>query len=263
MCHENDATPAVFTEPLTDAIGRSLTLTSADGTAFRAHAVTPERSAVGSGVVVLPDVRGLHPFYERLAVRFAEQGHAAVAIDYFGRTAGTGLRGDDFPVREHITQVRRDRIDEDIEAAIAFLRSPDGGSCTSAFAVGFCFGGRQAFFASRPRFRLGGVAGFYGGPGLFPNGALGPTQRAAELDAPILGLFGGADEGIPEVDVLAFDRALSEAGVEHEIVTYPGMPHGFFEAARPEFGDASRDAWRRVLELIARRAGNPALDLEA
>lgn len=263
MCHDSDATPAVFAEPLTDAIGRNLTLISADGTAFSAHAARPGRSASAAGVVVLPDVRGLHPFYERLADRFAEQGHAAMAIDYFGRTAGTGPRGDDFPVREHILQVRRDGIDEDIEAAIAFLRSADGGSCTTVFAVGFCFGGRQAFFASRPRFGLGGVVGFYGGTGVFPNGAPGPTQRAAELEAPILGLFGDADEGIPEADVVAFGQALAAAGIPHEIVTYAGAPHGFFEAGRPEFGEASRDAWRRVLEFISRRAGNLSPDSTA
>jgi carboxymethylenebutenolidase len=254
VCHDTDAAPPGLGEPPTRATGGPLTLTSADGTTFSAFLARPERPLGRTGVLILPDVRGLHPFYERLAERLAEQGHTALAIDYFGRTAGLGPRGDDFPVMEHILKVRREKIDDDIDAAADHLRSPDGGGCTSVLALGFCFGGRQAFFAARPRFGLAGVIGFYGGPGVYPNGALGPTQRANELTSPILALFGGADEGIPASEVSAFDEALGAAGVEHEIVTYPNAPHGFFDVKQAEHADASADAWRRVLGFLDRHA---------
>jgi carboxymethylenebutenolidase len=253
MCHDTDAQPAVFGEPITTIQSSSLMLTSADGTAVGAFLASPAEAS-GACVVILPDNRGLHRFYEQLAERLAEQGHAALAIDYYARTAGTGPRDEDLPFRDHLAQVTREGIDDDIAAAVEHLRAADaGGACERVFAVGFCFGGRQAFLASRPRFGLDGVIGFYGGPNVYPNGAPGPIQMAAELAAPILGLFGGADQGIPAEDVAAFDDALSSAGLEHELVTYPGAPHSFFDRKCEEFVDASTDAWHRVLDVIGER----------
>ena len=86
--------------------------------------------------------------------------------------------------------------------------------------------------------------------------ALGPTQRAAELKAPILALMGGADEGIPVEVVQEFERALEEAGVEHEIVIYDGAPHSFFDRKFEQFADASEDAWQRVLAFVERHTGS-------
>ena len=79
---------------------------------------------------------------------------------------------------------------------------------------------------------------------------LGPTQRAGELEAPILGLMGGADQGIPVETVRAFEQALEDAGVEHELVVYDGAPHSFFDRKQEDFAEASADAWRRVLAFI-------------
>src|SRR5258706_2585314 len=101
MCFDLDSRPPI--EPIAggalDAV--PITLTAEDGTPFRAFAALPA-SATGAGILVLPDVRGLHPFYEELALRFAEHGVAAVAIDYFGRTAGVGPRGADFEHMPHV-----------------------------------------------------------------------------------------------------------------------------------------------------------------
>ena len=72
--------------------------------------------------------------------------------------------------------------------------------------------------------------------------------------APILALMGGDDAGIPLEDVNAFEEALAEAGVEHEVVVYPGAPHSFFDRKQEEFADASEDAWRRTLQFVARHA---------
>jgi carboxymethylenebutenolidase len=249
MCHEPMAAPAVFGPGRTTAKGVAVTLNARDGGLSRAFLARPEtRTRVG--VVVLPDHRGLHPFYEELATCLAEHGHVALAIDWYGRTAGTEPRGEDFPLMEHLMQVRRGTIDVDIRAAAERLRGGEGAA--AVFAIGFCFGGRQAFFAAAPGMGLAGAVGFYGSPGIYPNGALGPTQRARELTAPILAFFGGADEGIPPSDIEAFDGALEEAGVEHQIVTYPGTPHGFFDVHLEEYGEASADAWRRTLAFLER-----------
>ena len=77
-----------------------------------------------------------------------------------------------------------------------------------------------------------------------------PIRRAGEMHGPVLGLFGGADEGIPPDQVEAFDHNLAEAGVEHEIVTYPGAPHSFFDRRYEEHAEACADAWRRILAFL-------------
>jgi carboxymethylenebutenolidase len=250
MCHDTDAVPPVYGAPVTATTSSSIILTSSDGARFAAYRAEPSRPP-GTGVLILPDNRGLSGFYERLAVRLAEQGYPALAVDYFGRTAGTGYRerGEDFPVMSHLTRLTRDGLYADFAAGIAHLRGPVGAG--TVVSLGFCFGGRYAFLIAAPRFGLAGVVGLYGMPGEL-MGAAGPTQLAAQLSAPILGLFAGNDEGITPDLVAEFDEALAAAGVPHEIVTYPGTPHSFFELDRPEHAAAQADAWRRILAFMTK-----------
>ena len=222
-------------------------LESADGTRFAAFGAEPDEPS-GNGVVILPDVRGLHRFYEELALRFAERGHASVAIDYFGRSAGAEKRGDDFEYMPHVDQTTQEGIQADVRAAVERLRP----SCRAVFTVGFCFGGRNSWLAAGGGHGLAGAIGFYGRPGPARDGKPGPTARAEELDAPILALMGGADDGIPQEDVDAFESSLADAGVEHEVVVYPGAPHSFFDRKQEDFADASDDAWGRALAFIER-----------
>src|SRR4051812_7627643 len=123
MCHDHDSRPPAPPRSGDVAERGTLTLTSADGTEFSAAYAAPAGDP-GVGVVVLPDIRGLHPYYVALAERFAEAGFAAVAIDYFGRTAGlaggetgTGVRAADFDWQSHIPQTRPGSIDADPAAA--------------------------------------------------------------------------------------------------------------------------------------------------
>src|SRR5262249_62108937 len=136
-----------------------LELASSDGNRFAAFRASPD-VAGDAGVVVLPDVRGLYRFYEALALRFAERGYAAVAIDYFGRTAGTSKRGEDFEYMPHVEQTTQDGIQADIGAAVAHLRSAEGGSASSVFTVGFCFGGRNSLLAAASGHGLAGGVRF-------------------------------------------------------------------------------------------------------
>jgi carboxymethylenebutenolidase len=253
MCFELDSLPPIRVVSGAAVEPRDLELESGDGTRFAAFVALPDQPT-GAGVVVLPDVRGLYRFYEELALRFAERGIAALAIDYFGRTAGVGKRGDDFPYRDHVAQTTPDGIQADVRAAVEHLRSEEGGRASSVFTVGFCFGGRHSWLAATGGHGLAGAVGFYGRPGEGTDGSPGPAQRASELEAPILGLMGGADEGIPAADVAAFEWALTDAGVEHELVTYDDAPHSFFDRRYEEHTEASEDAWRRLLDFIDRRA---------
>src|SRR3954470_16287042 len=103
MCFDLDSAPPIPVIAGAAVSHEDLELEAADGTSFAAFAALPDEPS-RVGVVVLPDVRGLYHFYEELALRFAERGYTAVAIDYFGRTAGVSKRDDDFPYMEHVQQ---------------------------------------------------------------------------------------------------------------------------------------------------------------
>jgi carboxymethylenebutenolidase len=247
VCFELDSLPPIPMIAGAAVSHDDLVLEAADGTRFAAFEAAPDEPS-GSGVVILPDVRGLYRFYEELALRFAERGIHAVAIDYFGRTAGVAKRRDDFEYMEHVAQTTGEGIQADVAAAIAHIR----GSVQAIFTVGFCFGGRNSWLAAAAPHGLAGAVGFYGRPGAGRDGSPGPAQRAEELSAPILGLMGGADEAITSDDVAAFEQALTDAGVEHELVTYEGAPHSFFDRRQEQYAEASDDAWQRVLAFIER-----------
>jgi dienelactone hydrolase len=123
------------------------------------------------------------------------------------------------------------------------------GGCGKVFTVGFCFGGRNSWLAAAGGHGLAGAIGFYGSTGE-RNGEPGPTQRAPEFAAPILALQAGADEHILPEHNAAFAKALTDAGVEHELVIYEGAPHSFFDRRHEEFADASADAWAPLLSFI-------------
>ena len=222
-------------------------LTSEDATRFRGYLTRAE--AGEAGVVIAPDVRGLHPFYEELAERFAEAGVNAIAFDYFGRSAGVDPRGEDFDFRPHVAKTTSAGIQADIAAAAGHLR---GATDTERlFVVGFCMGGRAAFNASAEQDELAGVIGFYGRLNR-REGEMGatPAENAARMRAPVLGLFGGADTGITQADIDGFRAALEENHVSHHIEIYPGAPHSFFDKSASEYKDACDDAWRRALAFI-------------
>jgi carboxymethylenebutenolidase len=224
-------------------------LEARDGNRFAAFVATPDEPS-GIGVVILPDVRGLYRFYEELALRFAERGHLALARDYFGRTAGVDRRDDEFPYMEHVAETTPEGIQADVAAAVEHIRSL---GARSVFTVGFCFGGRNSWLAAAGGHDLAGAVGFYGMPAE-RNGVPGPTQRAAELESPILALQAGADQNITAEHNAAFERALAVAGVEHELVVYEGAPHSFFDRRQEDFAEASEDAWSRVLAFLERHA---------
>ena len=252
MCYDPKARPPL--PPISGGggvgEGRHLILTAEDGNRFDAFSVTTDVPG-GPGIVILPDVRGLHPFYEELATRFAETGVHATAFDYFGRTAGVGKRDDDFEYMPHVDQCTPDTIATDVSAAVAYVRSPEGGAATTVFTVGFCFGGRNSFNQASRGHGLAGVIGFYGRVARRDDtDSNAPVDLVKDFTCPVLGLFGGADQAITRDDVEEFGRALDDAGVRHEIKVYEGAPHSFFDRTFAQYREECDDAWNRMLRFI-------------
>jgi carboxymethylenebutenolidase len=259
MCFSDDSRPPIppISGGATDA--RDLRLTSADGTKFMAYAARAT-SPTGAGMVVIPDVRGLHQYYKDLALRFAEAGVDAVAIDFFARTAPSDDRSEKFDFMSQVPLTTPETLQADIAAAVAFLKGKDGGAVRSVFSVGFCFGGALSYLQAASGLGYAGVIGFYGWPlGLkrWPDRPK-PIDAVPRYKAPVLSIWGGADEGIPPADVEAFDAACKKANVAHDSTVYPGAPHSFFDRKQTEFADASADAWRHVKDFVGRNTRKAA-----
>jgi carboxymethylenebutenolidase len=250
MCFDTDARPPLPPIRGSALDSRDVTLTSADGTrlaAFSARAA----GANAAGTVIIPDVRGLHPYYEELALRFAEAGVHAVALDLYSRTAGTGKRGEGFEYEPHVLALTRDTVNADIAAAVDYLHSTDGGAPQRSYSVGFCMGGRISLVQAAQGLGLEGVVAFYGPPtGQHRSGMQAPIELVDRFSCDVLALYGGADHGIPAESRDAFDRALDAAGVAHRSVVYEGAPHSFFDRKSAEFAEASADAWLQMLDFM-------------
>jgi len=242
MCYTDDARPPL--PPISGAAADQgdFELTASDGNTFAAYFARAEKPT-GAGMVVLPDVRGLHQFYKELAQRFAEAGVDSVAIDYFGRTAGMGDRSDSFEYMPHVQQTTSEGIASDTAAAITYLKSKDGGAVKSVFTVGFCFGGSNSWNQSADQPGIDGCIGFYGRPAR-------SEPFISKMKAPLLVMVAGNDAATTPEQAMEFKVQLEKAGVPFEQHVYRGAPHSFFDRTYEQWKDACDDAWKRMLAFI-------------
>jgi carboxymethylenebutenolidase len=221
-------------------------LTAADGNRLMAHfayAADPR----GVGIVIVPAMRGLGEFYKDLARRFAQLGYDAVAIDYYGRTAGDGPRDETFDFPTHYDLVREDdaRIgtDRDVLAGVDHLRSLSRGGVGSVFTLGFCYGGSVSWRQSALIGGLSGAIGFYGAPQYV-------EEQIASMSAPLLVLVAGDDAFISAEENAAYLDRLRAANVTFRSQVYEGAPHSFFDRRFADNRDACEDAWQQLLGFI-------------
>jgi carboxymethylenebutenolidase len=245
MCYSDDARP-----PLPPVVGGAASdhgdfhLTASDGNRFMAYHARAAHPT-GSGMVVLGDVRGLHPFYKELAIRFAEAGVDTVAMDYFGRTAESEDRGEGFDWRAEVAKTTPEGIAADVRASVDYLGTADGGRPRATFTVGFCWGGSNSWSQIAEGHGLAGAIGFYGG---------GPERilpLVPQMQGELLFLLAGDDFTTAE----QFEKVASEVragGIPVESHTYPGAPHSFFDRSYAEHQNACDDAWRRMLAFMER-----------
>ncbi len=246
MCHDPESRPPA--PPRIGVVSETghLTLASADGTAFSAAYALPAATP-NAAIVVLPDVRGLHGYYLALTERLAEAGYAAIALDYFGRTAGlVGDHGreEDFEFKPHIAATEPETIDADTAAAIREIRSRTSTSIP-VFTIGFCFGGSNAWRQSATSLDLVGGIGFYGRPELVGDAA----DHAAK---PTLMLIAGDDMATSVPDQHALAGRMRAAGAEVVDVVFPGAPHSFFDRSYGDWAEACDEAWHQIIEFTDR-----------
>ncbi|ALG10792.1 dienelactone hydrolase family protein [Kibdelosporangium phytohabitans] len=242
MCHGDEATPPAPPGRPRLTSGSEIRLVSSDGNVFLAYQAVPRTHAAQSGVVILPDVRGLHGYYRELAHRFAEAGIAALAIDYYGRTTEDDDRGAGFDGFAHVQLLKQEHTVADVRAAVDYLAA---GGTRAIFTVGFCVGGAISWSQSAVDRWVAGAVGFYGRPGEC-------RELIPRMTAPLLVLAAGEDQLTSADEAREFDRELTSHGVKHTFVLYDGAPHSFFDDGLAEHADACADAWRRVLAFVRR-----------
>ena len=240
MCFSTDAHPP--DHGVGGVIGSSedLVLTASDGNRLAARLARPAQPA-GTGVVILPDVRGLHNFYRDLACRFAEAGVDALAIDYFGRTDSTGDRGGDFDYRTHFAQTKPETVDLDAGAGLEHLQQPR----------------RHPALHHRLLLRRRQLLAPVGLPGRAQRGdrllrQAGARGRAGPGDEGSATAAGGGADSTPASPRSSgdLDRRLGDAGLAHRMVVYDGAPHSFFDRSHRQWQDASADAWKQILAFL-------------
>ena|SRR5258708_2847693 len=249
MCYDDQARPPAPPGTSVPAQGADIVLTASDGNRFAAYVAFPAKPS-GAQIIIYPDVRGLHQFYKELALRFAEVGITALAFDYFGRTAGLTSRDESFDNMPHVKQIGLPTLWQDVQAGIAYLHEK-AGKGTGMFVIGFCMGGTLTLFSgTNSSFDFAGLIPFYAGLTRDFGGTGTALDNADKVVYPVLALFGGADQGIPESAVKQLDDRLDAAKVQHTVVIYPGAPHSFFDKRATDYAEASSDAWQRALDFI-------------
>jgi carboxymethylenebutenolidase len=207
-------------------------------------------------VLIIPEVFGMHEHIKDVTRRFAVAGFLAVTFEPYAREGGVLNLPDINAVRKVVDPVPDGRVMADLDAVTAYANKHQAARADRIGVTGFCRGGLYTLlFAARNRGVKAAVA-WYGQirPALTPGvRTVGPLDVAAKIDAPVLGLYGGEDLGIPVADAKAMEAALKAAGKTAEFVIYPGAPHAFFADYRPSYRpEAARDAWGRCLAWFNR-----------
>jgi carboxymethylenebutenolidase len=202
-------------------------------------------------ILVAMEIFGLHEYIKDVTRRLAKLGAFAVAPDYYFRKGEDLTKITEIPKLMPIVNAKPDaELFADLDATVAWAKS-QGGNTGKLGIIGFCRGGRTVWeYASHSPSLKAGVA-YYGSlvdpdsqKAIWPKS---PTERAAEMKAPVLGLYGEADQGIPVPQVDAMKAALASAGKTAEFKIYPGAPHGFHADYRPSYRkDAADDAWAQM-----------------
>ncbi|MGE5800386.1 MAG: dienelactone hydrolase family protein [Syntrophaceae bacterium] len=202
-------------------------------------------------IVVIPEVFGMHEHIRDVTRRFAREGFLAVTFEPYAREGGVLNLPDLDAVRKVVDPVPDARVMADLDAIVAWAGKQPSALADRIGMTGFCRGGMYTLlYAARNR-ELKAAVPWYGQlrPALTPGVRnVGPLDVAAQINAPVLGLYGAEDLGIPVADVRTLEAVLKAAGRTAEFVIYPGAPHAFFADYRPSYrAEAARDAWGRCI----------------
>jgi carboxymethylenebutenolidase len=202
-------------------------------------------------LIVIPEIFGMHEHIKDVTRRFAKEGFFSVTFEPYAREGGVRNLPDIDAVRKVANAVPDKRAMADLDALVAYAKKHPAARPDRIGITGFCRGGMYTLLYAAHNHEITAGVAWYGS--IKPEKkegirAAGPLDLAAQIKAPILGLYGGEDLGIPTVDVKEMEAAIKRSGGTAEFVIYPGAPHAFFADYRPSYrADAAKDAWNRCL----------------
>jgi len=207
-------------------------------------------------VLVIPEVFGMHEHIKDVTRRFAAAGFLGITFEPYAREGGVLHLPDIAAVRKVVDPIPDDRVMADLDAVAAYAKSHPAAQADRIGVTGFCRGGMYTLLYAAHNPRIKAAVPWYGQirPSLTPGvRTAGPLDLAGRIHAPVLGLYGGEDLGIPIADVREMEAALKKAGKTAEFVIYPGAPHAFYADYRPSFRpETAADAWRRCVAWFDR-----------
>jgi len=220
-----------------------------------AYRAAPAGKANAPVVLVVSEIFGVHEHIADVARRFARAGYFAVAPELFVRQGDAGSYGEIAKlVSEVVNKTPDAQVMADLDATVAWARG-EGADAGRLGITGFCWGGRSTWMYAAHNPALKAAVAWYGPVArAYHAGDRSALELAARIKAPVLGLYGGDDPGIPNDTVEKMREALKAAGnTASELVIYPGIPHAFHADYRPSYRkDAAEDGWRRCLAWFGR-----------
>jgi len=216
-----------------------------------AYRALPDKGEKFPVVLVVQEIFGVHEHIKDLCRRFAKLGYLAISPELYARQ-GDVSKIDEIPkiISQVVSKVPDKQVMSDLDAAVAWAKTNKGD--TSKLAItGFCWGGRIVWLYAAHNKDLKAGAAWYGrlvgkANEMQPKH---PIDLVESLKAPVLGLYGGADMGIPTDTVEQMQKALKEAKKDSEIILYPDTPHGFNADYRPTYRkDKAEDGWKKMLQ---------------
>lgn len=220
-----------------------------EGGEIPGYRAMPQAGGPFATVLVVHEIFGVHEHIKDICRRLAKSGYFAVAPALFAREGDVARLSDIQQIMKVVATVPDRQVASDLDATVAWVETTDHADTKRLGIVGFCWGGRQVWLYAthNPNLRAG-VAWY--GPLRRPKTDLtpeGPLDLVSKINAPVLGLYGGADPNIPMSQIDEMRAALKAAGKPSEIVVYPDTPHGFNADYRPSYRPKqARDGWRRM-----------------
>lgn len=219
-----------------------------------AYRAMPERGKNFPVALVVQEIFGVHEHIKDVCRRFAKLGHMAIAPALYARHGDTSQMAEMSKVMEVVSKVPDAQVMSDLDATAAYAKATGKGDAKRLGITGFCWGGRVVWLYAAHNPGLDAGVAWYGRlvarPGQ-PANPLTPKQPvdvAADLKAPVLGLYGAKDKGIPLESVERMREALKKSKTKSEIIVYPEADHGFHADYRPSYNkQAAEDGWQRLL----------------
>lgn len=244
-------------------IAHTVSFPAPDGFELPAYVARPEGEGPFPVVIVVSEIFGVHEYIRDICRRLAKAGYAAVAPAFFVRKADPAPLSDMSAIMAIVAAAGYDQVMGDVGAALEWIGLQSWARADKVGITGYCWGGKVVWQACARFPAIDAGVAWYGRLAPAANatdeqkaaGRPWPVDLAGELKAPVLGLYGGQDGGIPVASVEVMRSALTKAGATgSEIIVYPDAPHGFHADYRASYREAdAKDGWRRLLGFFNAR----------